>query len=316
VLAESTYVVVAVDDIQWLDSSTAGVLPLALRRLDGAPVGMLATRRVAPGVRAPFELARIFGRLEEVSLDPLGLAELHRMLSDRLGLELSRPELIRVLEASGGNPFFALEIGRELVRTPGTIRVPASLRDALGARLARLPAQTTDVLLAAAASARPTVALTLSACDAPPEAVLDALDGAAREGVVALDDERVRFTHPLLASLCHELAPPWKRRAVHTRLAAVVEDREEQARHLALAADGADVAVAAELDAAAQHAAARGATAAAAELAELAARRGRLSSSRRRFRQGDGAAHGAGRGAARGCRARRCAAHPRIDRAR
>jgi predicted ATPase len=44
VLANAAPVVVAVDDLQWLDSSTAGVSALALRRLDGAPVGTLATR--------------------------------------------------------------------------------------------------------------------------------------------------------------------------------------------------------------------------------------------------------------------------------
>ena len=155
VLADSAPVVVAVDDIQWLDSSTAGVLPLALRRLDGGHVGMLATLRVAPEVRASFDLARTFGRLEELSLDPLGLGELHRLLKDRLGLELSRPELARVSsEASGGNPFFALEIGREFAAAQGAIRVPASLKEALGGRLARLPEATMGVLLAATASAQ------------------------------------------------------------------------------------------------------------------------------------------------------------------
>ena len=89
--------------------------------------------------------------------------------------------------------------------------------------------------------------------------------------MVELDDSRLRFAHPLLASICYEQAPLWKRRAVHRALAGAVTDVEERARHLALAAEGPDAAVAAELDAAAEQAAARGATAAAAELCELAA---------------------------------------------
>ncbi len=101
--------------------------------------------------------------------------------------------------------------------------------------------------------------------------MLEALDAAVREGVVQLDGSRVRFAHPLLASICYEQAPVWKRRAVHPALAGAIGDLEERARHLALAAEGPDAAVAAELEAAAAQAAARGATAAAAELFELAA---------------------------------------------
>ena len=61
---------------------------------------------------------------------------------------------------------------------------------------------------------------------------------AVREGVIELDDSRLRFAHPLLASICYERAPLWKRRAVHRALAEAVSDVEERARHLALAADG------------------------------------------------------------------------------
>jgi predicted ATPase len=100
-LADAAPLVLAVDDIQWLDSSTAGVLPLALRRLDEARVGTLTTLRVAPEVRAPFELSRTFSRLQELSLESLDLGDVHRLLKDRLGLELSRPELVRVLPGGG-----------------------------------------------------------------------------------------------------------------------------------------------------------------------------------------------------------------------
>jgi hypothetical protein len=82
---------------------------------------------------------------------------------------------------------------------------------------------------------------------------------------------RVRFAHPLLASVCYDAAPPWRRRAAHGLLAAVVADDEERARHLALAAERPDADVASALDGAVGGAIARGAPAAAAELSELAA---------------------------------------------
>ena len=266
------------DDVQWLDPASASILQIALRRLRDEPVGLLATLRKAPELGEPFELERSLSedRVERITLGPLTLGAMHRLLEERLGLELTRPELTQVQEATAGNPFFALELGRELARTntrptPGqTLPVPESLRELLGGRLARLPGDLLDVLLEVALLARPTVE-TVAAAYGDEERVIEALEAAVREGVLELDDSRIRFTHPLLASICSEQAPVWKRRAVHRALAAAVSDIEERARHLALAADRPDIEVAAALDAAAEHAAARGATAAAGELFELAA---------------------------------------------
>ncbi len=278
VLAEQGSVLVALDDAQWLDPASAAVLQIALRRLSDEPVGLLATVRKAPELGEPFELERAFpdGRLERISLGPLSLAAVHRLLEERLGLDLTRPELARVQEATAGNPFFALELGRELVRTdtrpvPGrALPMPETLQELLGGRLARLPGQTLDVLLEIAALARPTVDL-VAAAHGDRERVISALEAGADEGVVELDDSSIRFAHPLLASICYEQAPVWKRQAVHRRLADVVTDAEERARHLALAADRPDAGIASELETAAEHAAERGAPAAAAELYGLAA---------------------------------------------
>ena len=271
-------VLVAVDDAQWLDPASASVMRIAFRRLREERIGLLATVRLGPEVEGALQLGRFFPeeRLERLSLGPLTLGALHRLLEERLGLELTRSELARVQEATAGNPFFALELGRELVRTntrptPGqALRVPDSLRELLGGRLDRLPTHTGDVLLQAAALARPTVEL-VTAAYGDRERVLEALEAAVREGIVQLDDSHIRFAHPLLASLSYGQAPVWKRRAVHRTLADVVTDSEERARHLGLAAEGPDAAVASELDTAAEQAAARGAPPAAAELCELAA---------------------------------------------
>jgi DNA-binding CsgD family transcriptional regulator len=266
-LAASGPILLAVDDLQWVDAASAQVLQFALRRLEDEPVAVLATLR-ADAAFALADAARL-------SLGPLSLGALHHLLKARLGLDLPRPELVRLRQMTAGNPFFALEVGRELRRAharlaPGQpLPVPASLKQLLGERLARLSDETRDVLLSASALARPTVgALEL----VRGEAARDALEEAARAGVVELDGSGVRFAHPLLASVCYEEAPVWRRRDVHRKLVEVVTDVEERARHLALATEDPDPAVAAALEAAADHAAARGATAAAAELAELAPR--------------------------------------------
>jgi DNA-binding CsgD family transcriptional regulator len=276
-LAASGSVLVAVDDLQWLDASSSRVLLAALRRLREEPVGLLATARVARDAPLPFALERSLpeAMLERLLLEPLSLGVLHRLLKERLGLDLARPELVRLDEVTGGNPFFALEIGRELASArarlaPGRpLPVPGNLRKLLGGRLARLHPDTQDVLLSVSALAEPTVEV-LAAAHGDHERTVKALEEAKHAGVIELDESRLRFSHPLLASVCYEETPLWRRRAAHRRLAGPVAEAEERARHLALAADGPDAGVALELDQAAEQAAARGATAAAADLSELA----------------------------------------------
>ena len=276
--AESGAVLVALDDVQWLDTTSAAVLNVAVHRLREQRVGLLATIRLSPGVTTPLELERSFPahRITELGLHPLSLGALHELLEQRVGLELTRGELSQVRDASGGNPFFALELGRELVRTNSrptagrALPMPESLHELVGGRLARLPGETLDVLLETAALARPTIEL-VAAAHGNRQPVLDGLETAEREGIVELDDANIRFANPLLASICYERAPVWKRRAVHRVLADVVTDAEQRARHRALGADGPDERIAVDLDGGADQAAARGAPGAAAELCSLAA---------------------------------------------
>ncbi len=272
-VAEAGPVLVSVDDLQWLDAPSAAVLGFAFRRLRGWRVSVLVTTRRSERTA---ELQRALPDDGALTLDlvPLGLSDVHRLVADRLGLRLPPPVLYRLHEASGGNPLFALELGREVLRANAPLapgRPPPlshDLRVLLGERLARLPEPTRATLVTAAAATRPTVGL-LAAAGAP---VPEALEPAVKGGVVEVDDRgSVRFAHPLLAAACYERALPWQRRAAHRALARTVGELEEQARHAALAADGPDEAVAAEVDAAADHAESRGGAAAAAELAELAA---------------------------------------------
>ncbi len=124
----------------------------------------------------------------------------------------------------------------------------------------RLPAATRRALLDAAALSLPTVDLVDPA----------ALTAAEREGIVRIERGRVLFAHPLFATAVYAQADAPTRRSLHRRLAAVVSDPEERARHLALCSEGPDPAIARLLDDAAAGAGARGASDAAAELADLA----------------------------------------------
>jgi DNA-binding CsgD family transcriptional regulator len=274
-LAASGPVVVAVDDVQWLDVPSARVLAFVARRLEDAPIRILVTLRVGSG-GDPLGLARSGpGSFQRVPIGPLPDEAMTRLLRDRTQGGLTRPVLLRLHRISQGNPFFALEIARALTGrgarpAPGEpLPVPEDLQELLGARLAALPPSAAGGLLAVAATPRPTEDLVVEAAERWDWASAG-IRGAEEAGVLRRAGGRLEFTHPLLGSTVYAAATPQARRSVHRRLAELVDDPEQRARHLALAANGPHLYVARALEEAGRHARARGAPDAAAELLELA----------------------------------------------
>ena len=261
---------VAVDDVQWLDASSATVLEFAMRRLVEARLGWLLVRRLrAPARLVAEEVVGEHGVVTRHVIGPLTLAAVHHLLKDRLDRALSRPTLVRVHQASGGNPLFALEIARELdpaaVVEPGaSLPVPDGLRELVARRVPRLPAQAREALLAAAAFSHPTAELVERASS--PEGLAAAEDS----GLLRVEGRRVSFSHPLYASAVYRSASHRRRRALHRRLARLVTDPEERARHLAVATTDPDQSVASTLERGAALARSRGAWESAAELLERA----------------------------------------------
>ena len=294
-LAAAGPVLLAVDDVQWLDRASAGVLEFVIHRLAEEPVGVLATSRT--GEVTPLDLDRILppGHLRRLAVGPLSVGSLQPILRRQLGVTFSRPILLRIHQASGGNPLFALEIARAIQARGGLRRaqplpVPDALTDAMGARLATLGARVRRRLLVVALLAQPTLGL-LDEVFADPDRVRSDLEAAQRAGVIRLAGDRILFTHPLLAAAAVAAATTEQRRRLHGRLAAASADPEERARHLALATVRPDMRVAALLDAGAAAARARGAPDVAAELSEEALRltpaRGESEAARRRLDAAD-----------------------------
>lgn len=140
-----------------------------------------------------------------------------------------------------------------------------------GDRVARLPRRTRDALLLAAAAGA-------DAGDALPAALaLCALDPsdlrpAERDGLVTVHSGGVSFRHPLVRSIAYQLGPDDARRAARAVLAEVDGNDDRRAWRRAAATIPPDDAVAADLDATAGRALARGAPASAARAYETAAR--------------------------------------------
>jgi DNA-binding CsgD family transcriptional regulator len=272
-LAVGNRLLLAIDDVQWLDAPSLAMLRFALPRLEAEPVAVILTARD----EAPLWLrsGAPEARLRTIELGPLSVGALNELLRTRVGVVLPRPILLRISETSGGNPFFALELASALRRRGGRVGpgeelpIPSNRQELVHERVDRLGAPGLEVARVVAALADPRVHLVEAAAGRQAETGLrDAIDAR----ILEVDGERLRFTHPLLRSAVWSRVTPAQRRSLHARLAKVAPSTEERARHLALATDLPSSEIAALVEEAAESVHARGAAAAAAELAELAVR--------------------------------------------
>jgi class 3 adenylate cyclase len=268
--------VVAIDDEQWLDPSSARVVGFALCRLRDERVCVLLARRPeSDGALWP-QLARGFGAegMVAMPLRPIGMESIHQLINQRLGIRTSPPMLREIYEVSGGNPLYALALAREVESGNGAVgarelALPKTLADTLARRLEGLDPGAADLLLIVAAASNPTLSLIQALAS---EFRLSALEDAQRDGVVEITGDRLRFSHPLLASTLYSRSPVARRREIHRLLANVVDDDEQRAHHLALGTEAPDRRTAVAIEQAAARAARRGAPEAAAQLLEHAAR--------------------------------------------
>lgn len=276
-LAASGNVLLALDDLPWIDRATVDAVRFALRRMQVEPVRVLASRRTPGGVGAdqsadPDADVLPPESVQVLRIGPVDAPVLDRMLADRLQLRLPSRILGQVVEQTGGNPFWALEVGATLVSASavsGGVPIPESLSSLVAQRLSGLPGEAHEALLVVSALAAPTSALAVSALGAAVADPAAAIAAAVDEGAVVEADGRLRPAHPLLGSAALDGLPPLARTALHERLAAVVTDPEQRARHLVLAAGEPPNAELAEvLQAGVAAARSRGATYAALELAE------------------------------------------------
>lgn len=298
-LADDGPVLVAIDDLQWLDPSSEHVLAFTARRLVG-PVGILGSVRTdadSAGITW-LQLPRPDG-LSRITLTPLTVNELHAAVTERLRKPLPPPAIGRIHEVSGGNPFYAIELARELddrtldAAAFADAELPRTLGEVVRSRLDGFAPQVHEALLAAACMAAPTVDAVARATGTDHDRLVESLETVESRGIITIDGNRIRFTHPLLSRGVYSQATPDERRDMRRRLADVVDEPERRARHLALAATRGDETTLRALDHAAESARMRGAPAAAAELLDLAIHLGggtpqrRLMAAQHHFDAGD-----------------------------
>jgi DNA-binding CsgD family transcriptional regulator/tetratricopeptide (TPR) repeat protein len=276
VLSSGTPLLVAIDDAQWLDRPSRGVLEFCFRRLQREPLSILLTFHLSGPLPLGLDRALPPDCLGRMQLGPLSLGAIGAILQSRLGIVLPRYALTRLYEACGGNPFYALECARALGSHPRIsltsepLPIPQNLGDLVRRRMRQLTPATRRVGRLVAASCDPRERLIRAACD--DRECWTAIDQAIDDGIIERDGDMLRFTHPLLRSALYGEMTLDERRTVHRQLEKTAIDIEERAWHLALSADRPSDGIATVLGGAAEHAALRGAPEEAAALEEQAIR--------------------------------------------
>jgi hypothetical protein len=270
-VAEDSPVLVVLDDVHWLDGSSAESLLFAIRRLVADPIAVLmAVREGEPSLLDGSDIA-------ELRLVGLDRAAAQELLADHKE-EMVRPGVVDRLHAlTGGNPLALLEIGVDAAGLGGgqiAELIPVTTRTArafLG-RYRLLPERTRRMLVLTAAGGDGSLA-TLSRAAGRLGLEVDDLAIAERAGLVVLDVGSVRFRHPLVRSTIYSDAEPEWRREAHRVLASLFDTNADQrAWHLAAASIGPDEVASTALEQAAGRARLRYAYAEAATAFERAAR--------------------------------------------
>jgi DNA-binding CsgD family transcriptional regulator/tetratricopeptide (TPR) repeat protein len=233
-LSESAMVLL-LEDVHWADEATLDVLRYLGRRLGGSRLMILATFR-SEEVGRDHPLTMVLGELAglpgviRMQLPALSAAGV-RQLVEAAGSALD-PEA--VFARTGGNPFYVTEV---LASGAGT--VPASVRDAVLSRVARLSRAGQHVAGAASVLGRRAEADLLAAVSGQQ---LAAVDECVDRGVLVVDGDGLGFRHELARLAVEESLPHTERTVVHARalaqlLARSSPDDRRLAHHAAGAGD-------------------------------------------------------------------------------
>jgi ATP/maltotriose-dependent transcriptional regulator MalT len=270
--AEDAPLLAIVDDVQWIDASSAQALVFASRRLVAEGVVLIFAAR--EDVPAAIDSARF----PETYLGGLDHDAARELLS-HVGTDLSENVAEQIVETSGGNPLALIEIPRLLDTAqrigseplPDPLPVGGALEATYRARVSVLSEEARRALLVAAADGTGAVAVVTAALRALGSTPA-ALEEAEATGLIAVNGD-IRFRHPLIRSALYHSATPSERRAAHRAIAAsIADDPIRRAAHVAQGAAAPDEEIAAAIEAAAREARRRQAPSAAARAWEESAR--------------------------------------------
>jgi DNA-binding CsgD family transcriptional regulator len=230
--AEPAGLVLVLDDLHWADPASLHLLRHLTRDIAGSRLTVLATYRpTEPAAALADALATVSTEpaVHRLALDGLAGTEVAALLEAELGRAVPADVAGAVRDRSGGNPFFVAELARLLDRDGHARGLPDGVRDAVRARLRRLPTEARTAVETAAVlgTVDPTALAATTELDGP--AVLDALDAARPAGLLTV----AGFSHDLVRETARAAVPSRRRHTLHHRWAQVLRARPDAAERLA-----------------------------------------------------------------------------------
>jgi diguanylate cyclase (GGDEF)-like protein len=243
--------VMVIDDVQWADPVTLGLLDAVLTAPDLSGLLLVSTYRPAE-VDAAHPLAGLIerwhrlGAIRPLELRNLPPGDLATLLTEVLRLGAGpAADLAEILrQSTGGNPYDTLELVNALRRNgvltlgragwqwdPAAIRQQAAQADVgelLTERIGRLPPETADLLrLLACLGVEVGVEVLALAAEAPVEAAVRCLEPALADGLLVMDRTggrrdrpagTVLFAHDRVQEAAYAALSPAAASAMHRRL--------------------------------------------------------------------------------------------------
>ncbi|MDX1887211.1 ATP-binding protein [Mycolicibacterium sp. 120270] len=242
-LARGTPVMFVIEDAHWIDAISEAMLAEFLTVIPQTPSLVVVTYR--PEYDGALAHAP---RAQTIVLEPLDDAQMRALGAELLGEDRSVAELTDLItERAAGNPFFAEEIVRDLSERDvlvggrgcflctgpvADVHVPRTLQAVIAARIDRLDPAAKRTLNAAAVIGSRFTPDMLRALEV--DASLDELLSAELIDQTALRPEpEYAFRHPLIRAVAYESQLRSDRAQLHKRLAAAVDENDQNAALIA-----------------------------------------------------------------------------------
>jgi DNA-binding CsgD family transcriptional regulator len=247
-LSEDQPLLLAIDDLHWVDHSSLRFVAYLVPRLEGLPVSVVtATRPNEPGADATL-LAEIAGDPLATTIHPgaLGESGVRDLIARLTGSEPEELFTRACHSATGGNPLFLQELAKA-IRVEGTAPVavnagivaelgPRAVSRAVLLRLARVSKPARAVVRAAAILDEGFDVGSLAALAEVDEEVAAGATGELVQAEILRPEQPLGFVHPLIRAVVYHDMPPGERELDHARAARLLADagapRERVASHL------------------------------------------------------------------------------------